>query len=112
MSDVIFSFQWPLVAAERTEERKLEEQFLEAAREGDMATLVQQVSLLLNSGSFDMRSLQVSICNDRALRYRVRQGGCASYLGISCGVIVLHSSLEHKIAGASGNWWKAVLGPH
>nr|XP_023682531.1 oxysterol-binding protein-related protein 1-like isoform X1 [Paramormyrops kingsleyae]XP_023682532.1 oxysterol-binding protein-related protein 1-like isoform X1 [Paramormyrops kingsleyae]XP_023682533.1 oxysterol-binding protein-related protein 1-like isoform X1 [Paramormyrops kingsleyae]XP_023682534.1 oxysterol-binding protein-related protein 1-like isoform X1 [Paramormyrops kingsleyae]XP_023682535.1 oxysterol-binding protein-related protein 1-like isoform X1 [Paramormyrops kingsleyae]XP_02 len=30
-----------LEAAERTEERKLEEQFLEAAREGDLATLVQ-----------------------------------------------------------------------
>lgn len=31
-------------AAERTEERKLEEELLEAAREGDLSTLSQLVS--------------------------------------------------------------------
>lgn len=31
-------------AAERTEERKLEEKLLEAAREGDLSTLIQLVS--------------------------------------------------------------------
>lgn len=42
LSQICFFFK--LIAAERTEERKLEEQLLESAREGDVSKLTQLVS--------------------------------------------------------------------
>lgn len=46
---LIYRFESPPLllltpAAERTEERKLEEELMEAAREGDLSTLTQLVS--------------------------------------------------------------------